>query len=253
MTTDIEGILREAGELLVERFRGNMEHSEKERFDLVTATDAEIEHLLVAHLKALHPDDAFLGEESGELSGMSGDRWLIDPIDGTTDFIMGKPYFAISIARESGGRIVEGHVYNPVSNEMYSAIAGEGKACLNGEAIHVSRTSSIGESLVVFGFSARMSSIRKYHDEWTAVFEGCRKAVGWTTPALTLCNVARGRIDAFIDFGASSVGQAAASFILEQAGGALLNYDLTAYDHRISGVIGATPTLLPELLKTREG
>ena len=253
MDEQIEKILREAGKTLADRFRQGNDVSEKERFHLVINSDRDVERFLVDRLRSLFPTDGFAGEEGGETPGDSGARWLVDPLDGTTDFVMGKPYFAVSLAREEQGQIVGGYVYNPISDELYSSTQDAGASYLNGKRISVSRTSDLREALVVFGFSARMERIRRYYEEWTWIFEGCRKGVGWTTPALTLCNVARGRIDVFIDFGAGSVGHAAASLILGNAGGVVRSYDLTEYNHRMEGVIGCTPGLLEEIMKKRTG
>lgn len=249
MNEQIESIVREAGKILTEGFRQGDRASEKERFHLVTETDLDVEMLLVKRLQSLFPGDGIVAEESGEIPGDSGARWLVDPLDGTTDFVMGKPYFAVSLAKEELGRIVAGYVYNPISDELYHSTKHAGASYLNGKPISVSQTSDLREAMVVFGFSARMDRIRRYHEEWQWLFEGCRKAVGWTTPALTLCNVARGRIDAFIDFGASSVGHAAASLILRNAGGIVLGYDLAEYDHRREGIIGCNPGLLDEIMR----
>lgn len=244
MNTHLENILQEAGAILADRFRKGGHVSEKARFDLVTDTDREVEALIARRLQSLFPGDGILAEEGGEIPGHTGARWFVDPLDGTTDFVMGKPYFAVSIAKEELGQIVEAYVYNPISDELYASTKAAGASYLNGKPISVSQTAVLREALVVFGFSARMDSIRRYYEEWTWVFEGCRKAVGWTTPALTLCNIARGRIDAFFDFGASSVGHAAASLILRNAGGTVLGYDLAQYDHRRKGVIGCSPGLI---------
>ncbi len=251
MTEQIEIILREAGKVLAERFREGDRVSEKERFHLVTESDRDVEQLLVDRLRRLFPSDGFAGEEGAGVVGSSGARWLIDPLDGTTDFVMGKPYFGISLAREEGAQIVGGYVYNPISDELYFSTRESGASFLNGKRIAASRTSDLREALVVFGFSARMERIRRYYEEWQPIFDGCRKGVGWTTPALTLCNVARGRIDAFIDSGADSFGHAAASFILRNAGGAVRSYDLTAYDHRRQGVVGCAPGLLDAIVAKR--
>ncbi len=253
MKEQIENIVREAGKILADRFRQGDRASEKERFHLVTNADRDIEQLLINRLRSLFPGDGFVGEEGGEIPGNSGARWVIDPLDGTTDFVMGKPYFSVSLAREEGGQIVGGYVYNPISDEFYHSTQDNEGSYLNGNRISVSRTSDLREALVVFGFSARMERIRRYYQEWQGIFEGCRKGVGWTTPALTLCNVARGRIDVFIDFGASPVGHAAASFILKNAGGMVRSYDLSEYNHGREGVIGFTPGLLAELQKKRDG
>lgn len=247
MNETIQNIVLEAGDILKERYFQAQDAHEKQRWELVTETDLEIERLLVDRLGQAFKGDGFMGEECGTQSGDTGRVWVIDPIDGTTNFIMGKPYFAISLALEEAGEITEGYVYNPVSNELYYSTKVLGVSFLNGQKISVSRTSTIEKSLVAFGFSARMDTIGRYYNDWGHLFADCRKGVGWIAPALSLCNVARGRIDVFIDYGASMHGQAAASLILKNAGGILINGDMTVYSHRSSGVIGSTPGLGKDL------
>ena len=247
MNATIKAVLADAGEILRRSFREGPKHAQKERFELVTQIDVEIEELLTDAIRSEHPDDGVVGEELGQMEGISGSVWIVDPIDGTTNFIMGKPYFAVSIARECSGEVVEGYVYNPISEELFHSSREEGRSFLNGDPIAVSQTSDLSASLIAFGFSANMAAVQRYYDEWRMVFENCRKGVGWVAPALTLCNVARGRIDAFIDFGASMMGQVAASLILRNAGGVVLNYDLSEYDHRSKGIVGCTPSILDEL------
>lgn len=119
MNESIHKILLKAGDVSKERYFHAQNAQEKERWELVTETDIEIERLLVDDLSKAFKGDSFIGEECGTHAGNSGRTWLIDPIDGTTNFIMGKPYYAISLALEQNGQIIEGYVYNPVSNELY--------------------------------------------------------------------------------------------------------------------------------------
>lgn len=247
MNENIQRILFEAGDILKERYFQPQNAQEKERWELVTETDIEIEQLLVDRLSKALKGDGFIGEECGTRSGNSGRTWLIDPIDGTTNFVMGKPYCAISLALKQDGEIIEGYVYNPISNELYYSAEGLGKSFLNENPISVSNTSEIEKALVAFGFSAKMAVIQRYYQDWNALFESCRKGVGWIAPALTLCNVARGRIDVFIDSGADTVGQAAASLILKNAGGVLFNYDMTEYSHQSKGIIGCTSAIVEKI------
>jgi myo-inositol-1(or 4)-monophosphatase len=243
----IGDILSEAGDLLRTRYRKTQGYEAKARFELVSEADTEVESLLIERLRASYPDDAVFSEESGDLAGASTSRWIVDPIDGSADFIAGVPYFAISIAREQGGAIIEGYVFNPVSNELYHATRDSDGAFLNGEPISVSTTSAVEDALVAFGFSAKMAAITEYHTRWRHVFEHCRKGLPLIVPSLTLCNVARGRLDAFIDFGCSMEGQAAASLILAKAGGTIRNHDLTDHDHRTTGAVAANCALMTAL------
>lgn len=253
MNDAVREILQEAGSLLAASYFDPPPWDEKARRDLVTDTDREIERLLLDRLRALFPSDGFRGEEFGRAPGQSGGTWLIDPVDGTSNFIMGKPYFAISLAREVGGKITEAWVYNPVTGELYWASKGKRGAFLNGARITPPTTTDIRNALVAFGFSANMLAIQRYYDEWKPVFDHCAKGVGWITPALTLCNIARGRLDAYIDFGASPEGKAAGAFILQKAGGIAANYDdFEHYDYLSKGVVACGPGMVDALKKARK-
>jgi fructose-1,6-bisphosphatase/inositol monophosphatase family enzyme len=251
MNKVVQKVLSEAGDILKERYFQSQDAGEKKRWELVTETDVETERLLVDRLAQAFKGDGFMGEECGVQSGSTGRTWIIDPIDGTTNFIMGKPYFAISLALEEAEEIVEGYVYNPVSNEFYYSTKLLGRSFLNGQEISVSQTSEIEKAFVAFGFSAKMSSIQTYYQDWQVLFESCRKGVGWIVPAPTLCNVARGRLDVFVDFGASMHGQAAASLVLKNAGAMLFNYDMTEYTHQSTGIVACNSKLINVLKNIR--
>lgn len=193
--------------------------------------------MIIRELKGVYPDDSIYSEETGIIEGNSLNRWIIDPIDGTTDFVFGVPYFAISVALERSGEISQGYVYNPISEELYYSSAEQEKSFLNGEVINVTETDDIHDALAAFGFSVNYGNITKYYQQWGYVFENCKKGMPLITPALTICNVARGRIDIFIDFGCNMEGQAAAALILMNAGGRVLNYDFSDWDHRQKGII----------------
>jgi len=173
----------------------------------------------------------------------------VDPIDGTANFIAGIPYFAVSLAREANGRIVEGYVYNPISEELYCATTDDARAYLNGKPIALAHTDRIQDSVVAFGVSANKAAMDAYYDRWRGLLDGCKKALAVIVPSLTLCNVARGRLDAFIDSACSMEGQAAASLILAKAGGQLRDYDLSPFDHTTVGAVAANPHLLPTIAR----
>lgn len=224
---NIKIIIYEAGSILKDRYYESFKYSNKQKFDLVSEVDLEIEELLVKSLKELYPEHGIFSEEAGNISTNKEFTWIIDPIDGTTNFIFGIPYFCISLCLEHKGQIVESYIYNPISDEFYYSIDREGKSYLNGNEIHVSETDRIENALVTFGFSANYMNINKYYEKWSYIFDNSKKGLGALSPALNICNVARGRIDCFIDFGSSMEGHAGAALILKNAGGAVLNYDLT--------------------------
>lgn len=238
----IEAIIKSAGNKLKNRYYSLNQCTVKEKFDLVTESDLLVEKLLIEDLKEHYPNCSIFSEEAGQIGNHSKKRWIIDPIDGTADFIFGVPYFAISLCLEDEGEIVEGYVYNPVSEEFYCSKKEE-ISLLNGEPITTSQTTVISNSLIALGYSSVYEKITRYYDEWKYVFETCKKGMPLITPALTICNVARGRIDAFIDFGCSMEGQAAAALILKNAGGKVWNYDFGEWSHTTKGIIATNGKL----------
>ncbi len=240
----IKELLYEAGAVLKKEFYELKGSSSKEKFDLITTSDIKIEDILVKSLINEYPEYSIYSEEKGEISSSGEKRWIIDPIDGTANFVFGVPYFSISLSLEINGVISEGHVYNPLSNEYYFSSIQDGKSYLNGEVIRVSNTKNIEDSLISFGFSANYTYINSYYEKWKHLFDNSKKGMPLISPALTLCNIARGRIDAFLDFQCSMEGQSAGALILKNAGGKLWNYDFSEYDHRIKGIIATNGNLL---------
>jgi fructose-1,6-bisphosphatase/inositol monophosphatase family enzyme len=235
----VKDIVINAGNELKRQYYSIQASRAKEKFDLVTESDLLIENMIVQELKQRYPDDSIYGEEMGVIEGNGHNRWIIDPIDGTADFVFGVPYFAISVALERNGEICEGYVYNPISEEFYYSTKDQKKSFLNDEEIQVSTTGNIPDALVAFGFSTNYEKITQYYRQWECLFENSKKGLPLITPALTLCNVARGRIDIFIDSGCSMEGQAAAGLIVKNAGGHVYNYDCSDWDHRSKGIIAS--------------
>jgi fructose-1,6-bisphosphatase/inositol monophosphatase family enzyme len=244
----VKDIIMNAGNELKKQYYHIKASQVKEKFDLVTESDLLIEEMIIRELKRVYPDDSIYSEETGMVEGNSRNRWIIDPIDGTADFVFGVPYFAISVALERNGKICEGYVYNPISGEFYYSVAEQKKSFLNDEVINVTETDGIHDALAAFGFSVNYKNIDKYYQQWRYVFENCKKGMPLITPALTICNVARGRIDIFIDFGCGMEGQAAAALILKNAGGQVFNYDFSNWDHRQKGIIATNGKLDPQKL-----
>jgi myo-inositol-1(or 4)-monophosphatase len=239
----IKTIIKNAGTKLREQYYSLKECNTKEKFDLVTDCDLLIEKMIIKDLNYYYPDYSIFSEEIGQIGSTSRKRWIIDPIDGTADFVFGVPYFSISKCLEYDNEIIEGYVYNPISDEFYYSKKEEGKSFLNGKLIKVSQTMNISESLIAFGYSTIYEKIIRYYSEWKTIFETCKKGMPLIAPALTICNVARGRIDAYIDFGSSMEGQSAAALILKNAGGQVFNYDLGDWNHKTKGIIATNGKL----------
>lgn len=242
----IGNIIVEAGKKLKDKYFNSFTVEEKEKGHLAADVDTEVELFLKEQLYKIDSSIGFYGEETGgtESGPASKQRWIVDSLDGTANFIFGVPYFCTSIALEREGRITSAVVYNPVTEELFEAYEDKCEALCNGVPIHVSMTSLLHEARVVFGFSANFKNINRYHSEWGTVFDGCLKGLGLLSPAMNLCNVARGRIDAFIDFGCSMEGQAAGGFILQKSGGKILNYNKSSWNHCETGIIGTNGRLV---------
>ncbi len=232
---EIREIIIGAGKILRDKYFSSFLVHEKEKGHLAADVDMEVELFLKEQLYKIDSSIELYGEETGGAE-FSKQRWIVDSLDGTANFIFGVPYFCTSIALERKGRIILAAVYNPVTEELFEASEEKNGALCNGVPIHVSTASILNQARVVFGFSANFKNINRYHTEWGIVFDGCLKGMGLLSPAMNLCNVARGRIDAFIDFGCSMEGQAAGGYILQKAGGKLSNYDRSPWKHYETGI-----------------
>ncbi len=219
-------ISREVGKfILLEQKRLSDQSIESKGLnDFVTYVDKAAETLLVSELQALLPGSGFLTEEKTVAQQEAELVWIIDPIDGTTNFIHGLPLFSISIALAFRGKTILGVVHEVSRDECFSAIEG-GRAMLNGKVIQVSERSKLSDSLLVTGFP--------YKDEgrleaWMQLFITLlRKSHGVRrlgSAAIDLVYVACGRFEAFYEYGLSPWDVAAGAFIVEQAGGLVTDY-----------------------------
>jgi myo-inositol-1(or 4)-monophosphatase len=206
--------------------------------DFVTWVDRESEERIRKDLIRSFPGDIFLGEEGGTRSGKTGRRWIVDPLDGTTNYLHGFPMFAVSIALEEAGDLKVAVVYDPVHRECFEAVRGCG-AFLNGREIQVSPCRSLKKALVATGFPFREFSRMK---EYLAMFESvARGTSGIRRPgsaSLDLCYLACGRVDAFWELGLGPWDVAAGSLIIQEAGGRVT--DMKGGRHFLQGDIVAS-------------
>ncbi|HNB18684.1 MAG TPA: inositol monophosphatase family protein, partial [Candidatus Obscuribacter sp.] len=197
----LEKVAREAalraGELQKSRLGKIKSLDYKSAFNIVTDVDKASEALIIETLTQEFPDACFLAEESGESGSKSGRRWIIDPLDGTTNFAHSYPFFCVSIACEEDGQVVLGVVYNAVASEMFVAAKGQG-ATLNGEKINVSMRTSLETSLLATGFPPdTLKSVHHNMDSFRAITNMCHGVRRDGSAALDLCFVASGRLDGF--------------------------------------------------------
>ena len=216
----------------------------KEHGDIVTATDTEAEDAIVATIRAAFPDHAVLGEESGHIEGArdgGGFKWIVDPIDGTANFVHGYPYFAVSIALTHGTQITHSVVLDPVHDELFTAIRGKG-AQLNGTSIRVSSCTALEHALVGTVFPTRASSrMAAYLPLFNALVTRCAGLRRAGAGALDLAYVAAGRLDGFWVTSLKPWDVAAGALIVKEAGGRVGDFAGGIDFLRTNEVIAASP------------
>lgn len=214
-------LAREAGAIQRERWGSELEISTKSAdVDLVTEVDRACEALIVAGIERERPADAILAEEGGghDREGASF-RWVVDPLDGTTNFAHSYPCFCVSIGVEREGEPHVGVVYNPVLDELFHAVRGGG-AFRNRRAIRPTSETDLGRSLIATGFAYdRRKSERDNLDELARFLVDARAVRRDGSAALDLCSVACGRLDGYWEFKLQPWDVAAGGLIVEEAGG----------------------------------
>ena len=240
---------RGAGVLILDREGTGLGIESKGLNDIVTEVDGESERYIVDYLSSRFPDDNFLGEENGEISGRSGGRWIIDPIDGTENFSRGIPNYTISIGYEVlPGKPVIGVVYNPKQDEMFHAVKGGG-AFLNYRPVKVSEIADPADSLTIVAPPFRShDKAGIYFKLLESVFLKTRDVRRFGSAAQDLCYIACGRMDAFFELGLKYYDIAAGLIILSEAGGCYSSFT-EGEDLLESGNIVATNGLLHQWYK----
>jgi len=233
-----------AGRIHRSFFRQNPHVEKKGPIDLVTAADLAAEREFRALIARRFPSHAVLGEEAGGQT--TGDRsarfrWIIDPLDGTTNFAHGLAIFCVSIALEVDGHIEVGVVYDPMSEELFTAERGGG-ARLNGRPIAVSNAQTLGDSLLCTGFPYSVREDRGRQVEVFSAFLGHSRAVRRLgSAAIDLCYVAAGRFEGFWEEKLHPWDMAAGVLIVQEAGGRVTRYDASPID-LVGGQIVASNT-----------
>jgi myo-inositol-1(or 4)-monophosphatase len=208
--------------------------------DVVTASDTAAERLIRERIGAARPDDGFLGEEGGDQAGQQAGqragqqagqqagrhggrtrvRWVVDPIDGTVNYLYGIPVYAVSIAAEVDGEVALGVVHNPVSGETWTALAGEG-ARLDGRPVRVGDRTDPAQALVATGFNYDVATRTAQAQQVARLLPRVRDIRRMGAASLDLCGVATGRLDAFVEQGLQPWDLAAGGLVAREAGARL--------------------------------
>lgn len=249
LRADAEEAARRAARILAERFEGDRTIEFKGGIDLVTDADKASEAALIEFLKERHPDHAVLAEESGYTPGAGGHRWILDPLDGTTNYAHRVPHFCVSVAVEGPEGLLAGVILDPVRNELFSAAKGRG-ATRNGKPITVSATRELNRALLCTGFPY---DVREKPDAPLGLFNRLmKKAQGirrMGSAALDLAYVACGRYDGFFEFGLKAWDIAAGALLIQEAGGTCDRIDGAPLDLRIGDIV-AVNAGMSEALRT---
>ncbi len=242
-------IIEQASKFLLKSLNRKKIFYKKGHFNLVTNIDKEVENLIVSEIKKRFPKHSILAEESGIHKRDRKYEWIIDPIDGTTNFAHGYPWFCISIAFAKDGVLEYGLVKNPSNGELFTAIRGKG-AKLNGKPIHVSRNKKLSESLLVTGFphdkrGSKMSNFKRFQD-LTLNSHGVRRG---GSAALDLCSVASGRLEGFWEEKLSPWDVAAGVLLVKEAGGKITKFNNDPYEIYSKEIVATNGLVHKELLK----
>ncbi|MGD9562537.1 MAG: inositol monophosphatase family protein [Pyrinomonadaceae bacterium] len=218
---------RDAGSILLEKFGRIATVTKKGDINLVTEADLASEALIIDRIKSYQPRHSILAEESGEAVVTGGDRkwkWIIDPLDGTTNYAHGYPCFCVTLALEHDGEIVIGVTYDPTRDELFAAERGSG-ASLNSKPITVSSEKNLSDSLIVTGFPYNFREKPHFERAFTDFLLKSRGVRRDGSAAIDMAYVACGRFDGFWEEGLNPWDVAAGRLLIEEAGGSVTYYD----------------------------
>jgi myo-inositol-1(or 4)-monophosphatase len=249
LETAKEAARRAAG--VLEDWRPRFRVREKARFDLVTEADVESQRTIRALIHERHPDHAFLGEEEGPsekaLASDAPPTWIVDPLDGTTNYVHDCPLYCVSIGLQIAGELVVGVVFDPSRNELFFAAKGHG-AWLNERRLQTSRVERLDQSLLSTGFPPDLKG-HEFTLDWWRYFSLRAHSLRRTgTTALNLAYVACGRFDGYWAFDNHVWDVAGGAVLIREAGGTITNVDGTPYDPFTPDAVASNGPLQAALL-----
>ncbi len=221
---------------------------EKNPHDFVTSMDKASEAKIIEAIHNAYPHHGILAEESGKQGNTADVTWIIDPIDGTTNFIHGIPHFCVSIAVKEGDKITHGVVYDPMKEEIFSASRGRG-AYLNNYRIRVTQSKGLTNALIGTGFPIQQHhKLDAYLASFKAIFTQCAGIRRAGAAALDLAYVAAGRLDGFWECALKPWDMAAGSLLIKEAGGLITDFNGTENFLETGHIVAANPKLFKVML-----
>lgn len=240
-----------AGRILLRHFDQleRLTVAEKQRSDFVSEADIQAEQEIISVLRKTYPNHSILAEESGALDGEEENEWIIDPLDGTTNFLHGIPHFAISIAFRHQNRLEAGLIYDPIRQELFTASRGQG-AQLNERRIRVSGVNLLENALLGTGFPFRYPHYQAdYLNFFNSLFGRCLEIRRAGAASLDLSYVAAGRLDGFWEMGLKPWDIAAGALLVQEAGGLSSDFGGTHEFMRSGHIVAGNPKLFKALLQ----
>jgi len=242
---------RSAGDHIVRKMNKlpDLKIEQKGLNDFVSEVDRQAEEKVIETLLSSFPNHGILAEESGEIEGSEDFRWIIDPLDGTTNYLHGFPHFAVSIACQHKGRLEHGVIYDPIKQELFTASRGDG-ATLNNKRLRVTKIKSTHGALLGTGFPfkqhGKLNEFISIFSEFFISESDIRRA---GSAALDLAYVAAGRLDGFWESGLNPWDIAAGALIVREAGGITIDYSGNENYLELGQVISGNPKIISDMLR----
>lgn len=243
---------RAAGNVIVRGYenRADLMTEAKGENDFVTRIDKEAEQTIIHKIKQSYPEHSFVGEEGGIVDGDENFKWVIDPLDGTTNFIKGIPHFAVSIALLHKGKLDQAVVFDPLRGELFTASKGAG-AQLNGYRVRCTKPRDLSNSILATAFPfKRKENLGQYLNSFNQIFAQCGDVRRSGSAALDMAYVAAGRYDGFWEKGLKPWDIAAGMLLVQEAGGLVTDFDGGHEQMRSGNVVCGGPKVVQSIVKS---
>lgn len=242
---------RVAGNIIARGFenRDDLDTQSKGENDFVTKIDKEAEQAIISKIKQSYPEHAFYGEESGKQGDDETYTWIIDPLDGTTNFIKGIPHFCVSIALVHKGRLDQAVVFDPIRGELFTASRGNG-AQLNGYRIRASKSKDLNQTVLATAFPFKQKeNLAKFTEQFVEIFSAAGDIRRTGSAALDMAYVASGRFDGYWERGVNPWDTAAGELLVRESGGLVTDF-AGNNDPLYSGeIVAGSPRIVQTLVK----